>query len=565
MKRYIILPAIALYCLTSCSDFLDQDPLDSFTEVAVWEDPALAESYLNEQYTHLFSEFQKGVMYANFSDEAYHMHGYGTTVVTQGLLSPDSPNLAWNDDMYNNPWNLNYGYIKDINLFMEKIDQIPAKTEEEIDWRQEMKGQGYFLRAWFYSELYRHYGSVPLITHTYGLHDDFFNTVREPMDKVAEYITSQCDSASNLLPTRYSDAKDFGRATKGAALALKARTLLYAASPLFGTPSSEKWEKAAAANKAVIELKDESGAEVYHLAQANSAEEYADMFVDKMNPEVILMKMFDKQGQGIGNDSFTHQAPAGPGSGFEGWSTIQPSQKVVDAFQNADGTDYVRTSDTENPYKDREWRFYAAVFYDGATWGYGESKREVQMYVSGEEGVTGGLDSNEGPNWWNGTQTGYNMRKFLDKNFDTYGTESNNTPWFFFRLSEFYLNYAECLIELGKTGEALKYINDIRARVNLPATTADNLKEKYKHERMVELVFEGHRWFDLRRWKEAETVLNEDIYGIKILKFKDGSKKYELKTDPCQVRTFIAPQNYWLPIPREELRKAPQLDPTPYN
>lgn len=546
---------------TSCSDLLDIDPLNSFTDSAVWSDLALAETNLNQQYLKMEAEISRStyIMYCNFTDEAYHMHGYGTQAPLQGQLSPDKPELGWRIET----WKNNYSGINGINLFMQKMETVDA-SGSDITWKNELKGQGFFLRAWFYSELYKHYGAVPLIKKTYELEDNFLNVKRAPIDEVAQYIVEQCDSATKLLPVVYADKGDLGRATKGAALALKARTLLYAASPLFGTPSSEKWLAAANANKAVIDLKKESGEPAYILKPVKSANEYAQMFTDFNNPEIILQKLYSKK-DGPRNWIFTYMAPAGPGSGFQGWGAIQPSQKIVDAFEMEDGTPYTPGDKSENPYLNREWRFYSSIIYDGSTWGFGEYEREVDIYTAGEAGVIGGQDGREGPNYRNATQTGYYMRKFLDREYDTYGTEGNTTPWIFMRLAEFYLNYAESQIELGETTEALKYINLIRNRVNLPNISADNIRIKYEHERMVELVFEGQRWGDLRRCLKSEQVMNENVYGMDILKYKDGRKEYIYREKPVQTRKFVAPQNYWIPIPRSELQKAPLLDPAPYK
>lgn len=548
--------------LVSCSDLLDIDPLDSFTDSAVWSDLALAEVNLNQQYLKVEADNGRStyIMYYNFTDEAYHMHGHGTETTVRGELSPDKPSLGWAIDI----WKNNYQAINGINLFMQNIENVATTSDADATWKNELKGQGHFLRAWFYSELYKHYGAVPLIKHPYGLEADFLNVKRAPIDEVVKYIVEQCDSAAALLPVVYKDKSDLRRATRGAALAVKGRTLLFAASPLFGTPSAEKWQAAANANKAVIDLKKESGEPAYILPPANSADGYAQMFTDYTNQEAIFMKLYSKK-DGPRNWSFTYMAPAGPGSGYQGWGAIQPSQKIADAFEMEDGTPYVRKDKSVNPYLNREWRFYSSLIYDGCTWGYGEYEREVGIYTAGEEGVVGGLDGREGPNYRNATQTGYYMRKFLNRNYDTYGTDGDTTPWFFMRLAEFYLNYAECQIELGNTTEAIKYINLIRNRVNLPGISADNIREKYEHERMVELVFEGQCWFDLRRWLQSEQVMNENLYGMDILKYKDGKKEYIYRKKAVQERKFVAPQNYWCPIPRSELQKAPLLDPAPYK
>lgn len=569
MKKYIIygLAALASFNITSC-DILDVNPVDSYTDAAIWGDLALAETYLNTSYAKIKAENQKGSRFASLSDEVYQMHLYGTENVRQGYLSTDMSSFGWEDDMWN-PWQYFYGCIKEVNYFMENIDNVPAQSDRELTWKDELKGQGYFLRGYFYHQLYSFFGRIPLITHTYGLDTEEFTETRASIEDVTEYIVAQCDSAAKLLPVVYSNSSNFGRATKGAALAVKARTLLYAASPLYGAPSADKWKKASDANKAVIDLQNPSGGLAYTLRDISTPEEYMNLFLDTTNPEIIMLKLYDSKWVAGTNSVFLHQAPCGAGSGFaNGWGTVQPTQEIVDKFQKTDGTPYVMPQgeiDT-NPWQNRDLRLYATIILDGSEWGYGEDKRQVEYFIPGEEGAVAGEDSKEGPSYWNGTKTGYGMKKFLDPNFDTAGTLANTSPWIFFRLAEFYLNYAECQIQLGNNAEALTYLNKIRTRAKMPDLPGKDIWAEYENERQIELVFEGQRWFDIRRWQTAEKEYNtQPVTGIEVLKYKDGSKTYRRVQEPIETRKFYAPKNYWMPIPRSELRKAPQLDAQPYE
>lgn len=583
--------ALASFGFTACSDILDQDPLDSFSDAAVWSDLNLAESFLNNCYRYVEAENSAGVMFANYTDEAYHMHDYGTSNYTQGHVNPDNINIGWTEGK-GNTWQHYYNGIKLCNQLLERIEETPAETESDKEWKNQIIGQAYFLRAFYYHYLYGFYGRVPLIDHTYGLNDEIKET-RADMDDVANFIIEDLDKAAELLPVEYSTS-NLGRATKGAAMALKGRVLLWKASPLFGTPSKEKWEAAAAANKALIDLG------VYSLQSVSNSDEYADLFLDKYNPEVIFMMLYDEKAvTGFSNSSCVMQTPAGPGNGFEGWSTWQPTYEIVNVFQNADGTPYVPAetkpykittyeyvwSDelwqdvlvatpttiqaTEvNPWENREIRLDANILYDGSMWGYGEDHRAVELFEAGEDGVTAGKDSRTGTYWWNGTKSGYNMKKFLNSHFDFYGELWDTTPWFFLRLAEVYLNYAECMIELGQDAEALKYINIVRQRALLPPATGKDIEAEYRYERTVELMFEGQRFFDLRRWKELENYYNVSENwptGMKIYKMKDGTKLYYHNPEPLQERAMDPSKNYWLPVPRYELNRCPDLDAAPYE
>ena len=562
MKKYIIYglaAVITCFGITSC-DILDVDPVDSFTDAAVWNDLALAESYLNSSYTRMKAEAEKGSRFASLTDEIYQMHTYGTENVRQGYLSNDNSSFGWEQDMWN-PWHYYYRSIKEVNLFLQNIDAVPAPNNGDDKWKDQLKGQGYFLRAYFYHQLYSMFGRIPIIKQVHSLDTEEYTETRASVEDVADFIASDCDEAVALLPEKYTDANDYGRATKGAALALKGRTLLFAASPLYDPnyPTREKWERAAKANKDVIDLN------IYSLSTISNADEYAALFFDAKNPEIILVKQFDSKWVAGNNSTFLHQAPCGTGNGFGGWGTLQPTHNLVSKFQKKDGSAYTPGASDEYPWANRDIRLYATIFVDGDKWGFGDDNRTVEFFVAGESDVTAGKDSREGPSWWNGTQTGYQLKKFLDPGFDTYGTTANTTPWIYMRLAEVYLNYAECQIELGNNGEALKYINYVRERALQPAAKGTNIRAEYEYERQIELVFEGQRWFDIRRWKKAEDVYKEPIQGISIKLYKDGSKTYEVKAEPIETRKFYAPKNYWMPIPRDELRKAPQLDAQPYE
>ena len=551
-----IATAITAVGMTSCLDILDQEPLDSYTDDAVWSDLALSETYLNAQYMNLWAENMKGTRFAHYTDEVYQKHTYGSENVTQGLLSCDNPAIGWDDTMWD-PWYSYYQYISKINLFLERIDDVPGDEE----YRNHQKGQGLFLRAWNYHMLYSLFGRVPIVDHTYSL-DATFDKTRQDLDVVADFIIRDCDAAAELLPLEYSKGKDFGRATKGAALALKSRVLLYKASPLFGTPSSEKWKAAANAAKDVMDLGK------YYLKSVSSSDEHSALFYDERNPEAIFMKLYDpKYGSGS-NMSFLYQAPCGIGNGFQGWGNFNPTQNIVDKFQMADGTDpELKTYYDTYPWYGREIRFYSAFILDGDEWGYAADKREVEIYF-GADGLPNGKDSGGGEYWWNASNTGYSMRKFMDPSYDSNSTTMHTSPWFFMRLSEIYLNYAECQIELGNTGEALEYINKVRTRALLPDATGENIRKEYEYERQMELVFEGQRWFDLRRWKRMTEEYSKPIYGVSIWKYlnEDGTTVKRYWTDNViSTRVFNNEKLYWVPVPRWELNRSKLIDGAPYE
>lgn len=575
----------------SCSDFLDVDPHNQISDAAVWGNIDYAQAFLNNCYSWIEGENQNGVPFCSYTDEMYHRAGYATEVYTLGNVSCDNYNVGYSEAR-GNTWYFYYTAIKNVNQLLERINDVEIVGDTDLERINQIKGQGYFLRAFYYHQLYSLYGRVPLIYNTFDM-DAEWNQTRADLDVVADSIVADCNRASDLLPLEY-DSENFGRATKGAALAVKARTLLYKASPLFGTPSQERWQEASDAQKAVIDLADQG---IYSLPQVSDYEEYAQLFCDSKNPEIIFQKLYNGTISSVAySSSYPMSAPPGAYNGYNGWGVWLPTYDIVNAYQYSDGTDFemkdmqnyqiqlpsvdpvtgqiVYKDETINatkvsPWENREMRFYANILYDGAEWGYAEDKHPIQIFESGAEGVISGEQSPTytSGEYWNATQTGYYMRKFMNPNYDQYNeTIVDNTPWIFFRLAEFYLNYAECQIELGNDAEALKYINLIRSRAHLPNATGKDIRKEYEYERKVELMFEGQRFFDLRRWKRMEEAYSEANWptSMKIYKVADGTLYYMHNTTPLQMRAFRE-EMYWMPIPRYELNKCPNLDGLPYE
>ena len=588
--KYNILKGGAIFCvglmMASCSDFLDVDPRNKISDAAVWSNVDLANAALNDCYTYVEGENENGVPFSSYTDDVYHRTGYATEVYTMGTVSCDNYNVGYSEAR-GNTWYFYYKAIKQVNELLENIGKVPASGNTETTKKKQIEGQAYFLRAFFYHQLYSLYGRVPLVYHTFDI-DSQWEQTRAPMDEVADSICKDCDRAADILPVQYASSDDFGRATKGAALAVKARTLLYKASPLFGTPSKERWQAAADANKAVIDLN------AYSLPSVNNADDYAALFYDAENPEIIFEKLYNTKDPEGGALNYLFQAPMGAFAGGHGWGVWLPTYQAADVYENADGGKFemkdvkeysikkAEVTDagvvynhatiqatTQSPYVGRELRFYANFIYDGSKWGYGDDNREIGVFEPGEEGVKGGNSSalNTDDEYWNATKTGYYMKKFLNPAYNTdQEDEVDTTPWIFFRLAEIYLNYAECQMELGNKAEALKYINLVRQRVGLPAATGKDLRAEYEYERRVELMFEGQRFFDLRRWKKMpETYSGDNLpTAMKIYKMKDGTMLYTHDETVLQQRSFRDAM-YWMPVPRYELNKCPNLDGAPYE
>lgn len=526
----LILVVFAMMLFSCKKDILDTPPLNLASETLVWSNADVAENFINEKYKvlphfYLFTSIPSHLGYSAASDECFSKFNYeNVSRITKGALTPD--NLALDS------WTTDYNYIRELNVFFSKIDGVKGDQAK----KDRLKGEALFLRAYSYFDLVSKYGGVPIITKVYTADDRDFSVKRSSFDEVTKFITSELDQAAALLPLEYSGI-NVGRATKGAALALKSRLLLYAASPLWnGANDSGKWKAAADAAKAVIDLNK------YSLFEGD----YHNLFIIPDHSEVILS--YHQNAQKYQSYSDIYLSP----NGYHGWSAYTPTQHIVDQFEMDNGKMITENGSGYNlqaPYINRDPRFYANIIYNGG-----------QFRDRPAEFFNGGKDSQQSPiENWNASQTGYNWKKYNDESYDL-NTQAvgSKTAFIIFRLSEIYLNYAEALNAMGNDGEAITWLNKIRQRkgVEMPAVNAagNDLRDKIRHEREVELCLEGSRFFDVRRWKIAEVTDNLPAKGIKITKNNDGSFTYDynLIVEP---RKFIAPQHYVFPIPKYELDK----------
>ncbi|MGO4294402.1 RagB/SusD family nutrient uptake outer membrane protein [Chitinophaga sp. RAB17] len=543
-QKYFFILLIPFLTLGSCKkDILNSPPLTAVSDATVWNDINLVQNFINEKYKilphfYLYTSLPSHMGYSAASDECYSMFNYeSVNRLNSGALTPD--NMALDS------WTVDYNYIRDINLFFSKIDVVPG--DEAL--KNRLKGEATFIRAYCYFDLATKYGGIPLITKVYTAADKGFNETRSTYEEAVKFVTTELDKAATLLPLNYEDAMA-GRITKGASLALKSRMLLYAASPLWNTNNdASKWQAAANAAKAVIDLNQ------YSLWQNAN---YHDLFITPDHSEIILSAHQNDIKYQLYID--IHLSP----NGYHGWSAYTPTQHIVDQFEMANGKMINETGsgyDAQKPYENRDPRLYADIIYNGAKF----KTRPAEYF-------RGGMDSPQSPvENWNASKTGYNWRKYNNEAYDL-NTQAvgSKTPFIIFRLSEIYLNFAEALNALGKDDSARTYVNMVRTRtgVNMPALDASitglQLRDKIRHEREVELCLEGNRFFDVRRWKIAETTDNLPARGVKVTKNTDGSFTYDYNYT-VEPRKFFAPQHYLFPIPKYELDKVSLPQNPGYN
>ncbi|HXB08547.1 MAG TPA: RagB/SusD family nutrient uptake outer membrane protein, partial [Puia sp.] len=404
-------------------------------------------------------------------------------------------------------------------------------------------GEVRVLRAYSYFRLISLYGGVPLVTKQFSLSDSF-SIPRNTYADCLNFITSELDKAAAALPVSYS-AQDQGRITKGAALAVKSRALLYAASPL-NNPTNDltKWQSASDAAKAVIDLNQYALYSDYKTLFSNKAMYNSEIiwtrpYNNVVDPEVIPLIL---------------EQVLFP-NGYYGFGQVDPLQNLIDQYETVNGMlpKDDPSYDPQNPYVNRDPRFYASILYDGAPF----KGRAVETFVPG------GKDSPEGAlTPQNASVTGYYVRKYVDESItNPSAANCGNTPWTFFRYAEILLNFAEARYFLGDEAACRSYINQVRSRtgVNMPPVTESGpaLLTRLQHEREIELAFEEHRYFDVRRWQIAPQVLNAAAQKMVITKnLTTGIKSYAPQA--FQTRVFLD-KNYLVPIPQSELDKDAAL------
>ena len=535
-NRYIALVIFAVViAVSSCSKRYEKEPLENITEDYIWDvtDSAgiYARNFLQNTYTFLPNGFNRidGALLCAASDDAVpSQNASNVSFLSNGGLSP-----VFNPD---DAWAKNYEGIRKANIFLTNIDRVPMRDQQLKEW---WRAEARFLRSMFYFELVKRYGGIPLIGDKVFTLEDDLQIPRNTFEECVNYIVSECDDIKNRLRVDPIDDGNLGRITRGAALALKAKMLLIAASPL-NNPSSDPalWKKAADAARDIVSLN------VFALEA-----KFDTVFITRKNREVILAFQRSQT-----SDVETSNAPVGYTTPVSNGLT-SPTQDLVDAFGMKNGlaiTDAGSGYLPNDPYKagTRDPRFYLTVFTNGTQW----LRRPVQTFEGGLDKPGGALVQ---------TKTGYYMRKFMGdmSNQTSYPTQTHN--FIIFRYGEVLLNFAEAQNEFaGPTAEVYKAIEDIRKRAGLvpfalkTGLTKVQMRDVIRNERRVEMAFEEQRYWDVRRWKIAESVYNKPLRGMQITKNADGTFTYKIIDVSTPVFTS---RMYRYPIPYSEIIKNKNL------
>ena len=588
MKRRIYIFLFLLGSVAACKDVLDKEPLNIIPESTVWSDQALINAYVSQVYSELTYLFNDATndrsryegpgnpedsfdfnLPSELSDESRCTYPWLYTwyLLKPGFIDKRGGLLEW--------WG--YSTIRKMNEFIERMETV---TVLDAPVKKSLLAEMRVLRAMTYFQMVKRYGGVPLITKVQAIDapkEELFVSRNKEIE-IYDFVNAEIDAVLADLPVGSSSS---GHVTKGTALALKSRSSLYAGSiakygtvqlnGLVGIPASEAtrfYQASYDASNAIIT----SGQYSLYKKEADKVKNYQNIFLDENNVEVIFSKQYNGQAA-VGHSWDLMQEP----NGFNAWGVGNNSAvylEMVDDYENMDGSP---TKLDPTILQDKVWsmdelfgkkdpRFHASIYYEGTPWQgqifrlyKGLKKPDGTILSAGDyNGITAnGANSAS-------SSTGFGVKKYLDESLVQPGGGMSRTDWIVFRYGEILLNRAEAAFELNKPEEALTAVNQIRERAGiLPLLTID--RDKIRHERKVELAFEGHRYWDLRRWRLATTALTKTFTGIEpILDFT--TKKYQIKflkaVDGDNQPRFDA-KFYYFPIGVARIANNPKLVENP--
>lgn len=557
--KYFLLIILALTQF-SCEDYLDTYPGDKYDDATLWRNTNLIEEFVFGVYKGVPYPFQ-WYLSGSLVDDAVPIQNDGVVDrVLNGNMTPEEP-AAFRDNwaacMENWWWNRAYSSIRASNIFFEKIE-----TAENIEekYKQQLIGEVYFLRAYFYYLLMAQYGGVPLIDGVINIGDEY-NIPRNTFEETIDFIISDLDAA--ISDGKLDEQTDKTRATVGAVIALKSRVLIYAASELYHNNAS--WTNGYE-NPELIGYTKNNRQELYQRAK-EAAETVMDMgyslydeipdptlnfqqvFLELETDEQIFITKYDKKNTPYWATDYVAYI-CGPPS-FGGWGLNQITGNLANAFENKDGTPFDFQDQKSDPYVNRDPRFYATVLYNGSMWFVHEEEILQPHYID-----INGVDSKDG------NTTGYYLKKFISpfENGNYQGIRQPQ-PYVQIRYAEVLLNYAEACLGLGEEDNAKAALNQIRSRAGMPNIPENEsgqaLIDRYHNERRVEMAFEVQRFFDVRRWMIAPDAY-KDVYGVSY----DGSTYDQVVFESHNWN----PSHYFIPIKYEELLKNTALIQNPgYN
>ncbi|WP_270088491.1 RagB/SusD family nutrient uptake outer membrane protein [Sphingobacterium sp. SYP-B4668] len=619
IKKYIIGFCVTILLL-SCNKTLDMAPDGKMDLSEVFEDHIKVGAFLNSCYSNMSG---KGVRYffwsrgpVVWSDEAWDGDAEAEPTLTSGRLYNGNASAgnhpietpasveAGNGDYWNRYW----ASIRNCSIFISEIDKAQVNSEEE---RNRWKAEAHVLRAYYYHELLKWYGNaIPILREPIHFAADFSTLVKPTYYEIVKFIEEDCNAGlqSQYLPWRISNGESY-RVTKALAEAIKSKMFLFAASPM-NNIGKDHWEEAYQINKQSLQNLRNNGYELYKKVN----------FPQTYQSDVSFLGPENSKYAGVYNEYFTrgmsfsisqvdletiYQSREGQGNiwNIDGVgaqdsykSGTSPTQELVDAYETLDGQTILNLENPyldekhlqpnynsqnklynpNNPYANRDPRFYASIYHNGskrkALWNFIEVPQSPENYPGGIGNRTRIITTYVGepqtgihPTARRATRTGYYHRKFLHPN------SGNDNPvagagWKYFRLGEIILNFAEAAAEAGHLDEAREAVNEIRSRVNMPELPNGLNKEqlilRIRNERRVELAFEECRYFDVRRWSQPDGDLSKTdkwVTAMEIVKGKDGTFTYNRRTVRTLERRNYTNAYLLLPIPLNEASRLESI------
>jgi len=601
--------SLILFGMTACSGYLDKESFDIITPEQVWKDPKLINGVLAnlydglqlEDFDYWYSDAWRLMNLSSMSDEAQG------SFQKAPAFENGNATYTYEDALFEQKFSDRYKLIRNCNDFIAQLNEATSLSESD---KKSLLGEVRFLRAMHYFTLVKRYGGVPLINESQTYDVNHVESLMVPRNKeveVYDFIVKECQEAAEALPST-RDASTKYRATKWAALSLCSRAALYAGSiakygdveseGLVGIPASEATRFFQASYEASKAILNSGIYALYNKKPDNRAQNYCDMFLkgNGDNGEYIFQKQYNVAG-GKGHSWDKRNAPFSYRGG--GWGCgIAPTLEMIDSYEYVDGSDGtlkledgngkpLRFSNPYDLFANKDPRLFASIYLPGSSckgttieWIRGVIASDNEKYVATSQpgggnqvtingvvystsGKDGGADAGDA------SKTGFYQKKFFDETLTDMNMGKSETPWPVFRLGEIYLNLAEAAMELNKPSEALEAVNAIRQRAGIALLSTITM-DRVRHERKIELAFEGHRFWDLKRWRIADQdVTNGGLNGFRgtalypWYDIRDGKYVFERGYNtPKQKRIFLK-MNYYTKINSDDMNSNSKLVQNP--
>lgn len=552
MKKKLLYTCIAAsfaLSLGSCSDVMDVTPDGRLSLEEVFANPDYTAAYFSQAFDNLPHKMMNYYWFDNLpsalSDESWScddVEGGGAinAYKGQGSARENLFETCYNENFECQYWERYWKSIRTINVFLQNIPTAAVNSETD---RSRMTAEAHVLRAYYYLQLIKWYGALPIIKVPFPDDVDYSTVKKSSAVDCLKFVVEDCETAMLCedLPWRIVNDREFRRLTRAMAAAIRSQAALYAASPLYNTGGENLWDYAYEKNKDSYQKLKANGYELY--TQQHHPEEYLNAYgeyfaqnatggANPIDRETIWLDIKDNWGMwwvwGLPIQS-NYRAGCVPSQELvDAYDMLETGKPVLDLKQPYLDETHLQPNYTEGsgynparPYEGRDPRFYATIIYNGASIYVGNTKSVVQTYNGGNSELR--------DNDRRYTRTGYYLNKY--RNWQAYsGLSGQDGKWKHYRMGEVYLNLAEAAIEAGHIDEGLALINDIRHRagfdpsVDVTATTQEEARLLLRHERQVEFAFEEHRFFDTRRWTRNEEDLENEKFCTGMRAKRSGLK-----------------------------------------